>query len=140
MRRLSVLLVLVAALGLVLAACGGDDGGGLAPAPTPPTAPTASPAVTGAAIVLGAAADGSLAYGATTLDVEAGEITIAFSNPSSTPHNVAVEGEGIDTVFGEIVTAGEAPITLTLEPGTYTFFCSVPGHRSAGMEGTITVS
>jgi uncharacterized cupredoxin-like copper-binding protein len=30
-------------------------------------------------------------------------------------------------------------LSLNLKPGTYTFFCSVPGHRQAGMQGTLVV-
>ena len=37
-------------------------------------------------------------------------------------------------------TGGSKSLTLTLKPGTYTFYCSVPGHRQAGMEGTLKVS
>lgn len=125
-----------------MAACGGDDSSTEPAAPAEPTAPAEEPAAAGVSteVALNAAGDDSLAYNTTTLEAEADEVTIAFRNPSETPHNVAIGGEGIETVLGEVVTAADAPITVTLEPGTYTFFCSVPGHREAGMEGTLTVS
>ena len=41
---------------------------------------------------------------------------------------------------GPVVSGGDSSdIKVTLKKGTYTFFCSVPGHREAGMEGKITV-
>jgi len=140
MKRVLLLAIAIVALAVGVAACGGDDDSLAEPAP--PAAPTEEPAAGGGSseIPLAAVEDGSFAYDTTELSAGAGDITIAFSNPSGTPHNVAVEGEGIEPEFGEIVTNADAPITVSLEPGTYTFFCSVPGHRQAGMEGTITVS
>jgi uncharacterized cupredoxin-like copper-binding protein len=46
------------------------------------------------------------------------------------------------TVLGTTPTfvGGSRTLTLTLKPGTYTFYCSVPGHRQGGMEGTLAVS
>ena len=140
MKRILLLAIAIVALAVGVAACGDDDDSSAEPAP--PAAPTEEPAAEGGSseIPLVALEDGSLAYDATELSAEAGDITIAFANPSGVPHNVAVEGEGIEVVLGEIVTNADAPITVSLEPGTYAFFCSVPGHRQAGMEGTITVS
>ena len=39
-----------------------------------------------------------------------------------------------------VFAGGSKTLTLTLKPGKYTFYCTVPGHRQAGMEGTLNVS
>ena len=141
MKRILLLAIAIVALAVGVTACGGDDDSSADPAP--PAAPAEEPAAGGgdsSEIPLAAAEDGGLVYDTTELSAGPGDITIAFANPSGTPHNVAIEGEGVETVLGEVVTNADAPITVSLEPGTYTFFCSVPGHRQAGMEGTLTVS
>lgn len=84
--------------------------------------------------------EGDLIFEPTTLEAEAGEVTIDYTNPSEVPHNVAIE-DGSETVAqGETVTGGSsAPATASLEPGEYVYYCSIPGHRESGMEGTLTV-
>ena len=69
-----------------------------------------------------------------------GTVTITMTNMSPVEHNVTV-AQG-STVLGATPTfiGGTRTLTLNLKPGTYTFYCSVPGHRQAGMEGTLTVS
>ena len=60
-------------------------------------------------------------------------------NKSSIPHDIAISGAGVSQV-GKIVSGGgTSTVSANLKPGKYTFFCTVPGHRAAGMVGTITV-
>jgi plastocyanin len=136
-RRILLLMLAVVALSLAVAACGGDDD---EEAEEPAAADTAEDAGGGAGTTLELAADpgGALSFDQTELTASAGEVTINLTNAAQIPHNVAVEGNGVDEV-SETVTAGDTSLTLTLEPGEYTFYCAVPGHREGGMEGTLTV-
>jgi plastocyanin len=81
----------------------------------------------------------ALAYSTTSLTAKAGKVTIDFKNPSPIPHNVVIEQNGKELAGFEPIAEGEESESAELKPGTYTFFCSVPGHRPAGMEGTLTV-
>ncbi len=84
-------------------------------------------------------ADEGLLYAVTEVAAPAGEITLTSVNDQSVPHNIAIETPEGD-VLGEVVTdGGVSTVTATLEPGTYEYYCSVPGHREAGMVGTLTV-
>jgi plastocyanin len=84
-------------------------------------------------------ADGSPVFEPDTLTAKAGTVTIEYDNPSPVDHSVAIEA-GSETV-GESEIATEATLTATadLKPGDFVFYCTVPGHREAGMEGTLTV-
>lgn len=68
--------------------------------------------------------------------IPAGEQTIAIVNEGVIVHNVVFEGENVKVEAQGGETAFE---TFELAPGTYTYFCDVPGHRQAGMEGTVVV-
>jgi len=68
----------------------------------------------------------------------AGEVTIALDNQGGLPHNVVIEGVEGDNPIVE-ATNGTDVNTVTLQPGTYTYYCSVPGHRQGGMEGQLAV-
>jgi plastocyanin len=116
-----------------------------APASTSTAATTtsaSSPASGTASTTLALAANpsGLLAYNTKQLSAKAGTVTITFANSSPLEHNVTI-AEG-SKVLGATPTfkGGSRTLTLKLKPGTYTFYCSVPGHRQAGMEGTLTVS
>jgi plastocyanin len=87
-----------------------------------------------------AASESDLAYDTTSLDSKPGKVTIDFTNPSTLEHDVAIEGSnGEDIADSELIAKSKTSVSAELAPGTYTFFCTVPGHREEGMEGTLTV-
>lgn len=83
---------------------------------------------------------GNLAFTTDEASAQAGKVTVNFTNPSAVPHDVRIEGSGGEDAGGtEVITESSESATVNLKPGEYTFYCSVPGHRQAGMEGTLTV-
>lgn len=135
MKRAVLLIALLAAL----AGCGGgdddDDGAQATQAETTPDSGGASQT-----LQIEADPSGALRFTTDSLQANAGEVTIVMENPSSVPHNVAIKGGGVDEK-GEIVGNGEkSEVSATVEPGSYEFYCSVPGHEAAGMKGELTVS
>jgi uncharacterized cupredoxin-like copper-binding protein len=94
----------------------------------------------GGELSLSANSEGQLAYSTTSLSAKAGKVTIDFSNSAPLSHNLTVESPS-GSVVGATPTfqGGSKALSLNLKPGTYKFYCTVPGHRQAGMEGTLTV-
>lgn len=87
-----------------------------------------------------AADPSAIAYDAKELSSKPGKVTIDFTNPGAIPHDVAIEAEGGEELAAsEQITEGKTSVSTDLAPGAYTFFCTVPGHREAGMEGVLTV-
>jgi plastocyanin len=142
MRKGLILITAVALAGFGLVACGGDDDDEDTTAAATTTTETAPAGGGGASTVdVSAPADGSLAFDQTTLTAQAGAVTINFDNPASISHDVKVEdSSGAELGGTDLVSQGDATATVDLQPGSYTFFCSVPGHREGGMEGTLTVN
>jgi plastocyanin len=94
----------------------------------------------GSALDVEADPSGNLAFTEDKLTAKAGKDTINFTNSSPVPHDVVIESSSGEEIGGtEVISEGSDSAEVELEPGTYTFFCSVPGHRQAGMEGTLTV-
>jgi plastocyanin len=110
------------------------------PKATTGTPPPASSPAAASTVKLAANPAGQLAYEPKQLTAKAGKVTIDMANASPIEHDVAV-AQGT-TVLGQtpVFSGGSKSVTLTLKPGKYTFYCTVPGHRQAGMEGTLTVS
>lgn len=146
---MSFISLLALAVGiLALAGCGGSktasSSSASAPTPattTPSTTTTSTTSSGGAsALSLAANAEGQLKYETTSLTAKAGKVSIDFTNMSPLAHNVTVESSSGSSVGATpTFSAGSKTLTLNLKPGTYKFYCSVPGHRQAGMEGTLTV-
>ncbi len=113
-------------------------------ASTTPKATTGTPtpaAAAAAASTLKLAADpaGQLSYDTKHLSAKAGNVTVDFSDASPVEHNVVI-AEGSKILGQTPIKTGSTTVTVALKPGTYTFYCAVPGHRQAGMEGTLVVS
>jgi plastocyanin len=110
-----------------------------ATATTPPPAPAAKAGTS--KVTLQADPSGGLMFNQKSLTASAGTVTIDFENTSSTPHNVTVASSA-GAVLGSTptFTGGSRTLTLKLAKGTYTYYCSVPGHEQAGMKGTLKVN
>ena len=86
-------------------------------------------------------ADGSLVFTPDGLEAQPGNVAIDYNNPSPVPHSIAVATAN-GNVIGEVPQFADGKKTLDLsdlKPGKYVFYCTVPGHREAGMEGNLTV-
>jgi plastocyanin len=68
-----------------------------------------------------------------------GQVTITSKNPQPTDHNISIQGAGLNQQGNVVKGGGTSKLTVNLKPGTYTFYCSVDGHRQAGMQGKLTV-
>jgi plastocyanin len=138
-------LTVIAALALAafgLAACGGGDDETTAATTETEATTTAAGGGGGGGGTISFEADpsGALAYTQTEVSGPAGDDTIEFTNDSSTPHDVTIEdSSGSQVAQTDTISGDTADATANLPAGTYTFFCSVDGHRDAGMEGTLTI-
>jgi plastocyanin len=144
-RRL--LLLSLAAACLVAGGCGGDD--------EEPASDSGSSSSSGSQggggsggsggkaskVALTATEAGGFGFDKKKATAKTGKVTLTLNNPSgdSAPHAIAVEGGGVDKSGETVQPGGTSTVTADLKPGKYTFYCPVGSHRSAGMEGTLTV-
>jgi plastocyanin len=87
-------------------------------------------------------ADGGLIFQPDGLIAKPGNVTVTYDNPSPVPHSIAIATAN-GNVLGQVqpFTAGKQSVSLpNLAPGKYIFYCTVPGHREAGMQGDLTVT
>jgi plastocyanin len=164
MTKQLTLLLSVATLAIGVAACGGSSSSSSTASSSPAAAATtsssaatsssssapatssssaAAPAAGGSTVLtLAANPGGMLMFTKKTLTAKAGKVTIQFTNNSPIGHNLTIQQGTNGTVVGATPTfmGGTKTLTVTLKAGKYTFYCSVPGHRAAGMQGTLSVS
>ena len=136
-RRALLLLAALAALALTLAGCGGGSNSSAAATSTQPSTVAVGSGQT--TLRIEADSTGTLAFNKTVLEAPAGKVTIDMTNPSSVPHDIAIKGNGVDVTGKTVTNGGTSTVTADLNPGTYTFLCTVDGHADAGMKGTLTV-
>jgi plastocyanin len=127
----------VAAYVAYAAARGGEDTGRLAEAGQQKSDAVAT--AENGVLDIPAVPSGGLAYEFGSAEAPAGPLTINSVNESSVDHNIALEGSGVNEIGDIVKDGGTSTVEADVQPGEYTFFCSVPGHREGGMEGTLTV-
>lgn len=112
--------------------------GSLAVAVAAPLA-VAAPTHTTANVVRIAAVKNGLAYNKKKLYARAGSITVVFTNRSQLKHDVRFEIGEKEYGGTKAIGHGRTKVTLTLAKGKYHYYCSVPGHEGAGMQGYLYV-
>jgi plastocyanin len=136
MRRITWLLALMLAAGVLMAAgCGDDDDSGSSGGGTG----TESDSSGGGGETLTVTADpgGAISWDKTELSAKAGKVTLKIVNESDIPHAIEVEGNGVEEET-ETVTGGDAEVTVDLKAGEYEYYCPVGEHKKT-MKGTLTV-
>lgn len=129
------LVWLLAGTVLFLPACGDDGNADPQPAAARRESPGTLPAGTGHPIGVTA---GDLYFEPETLEAPAGPVAFTLVNEGAQPHSLVLDKLGgfrLEVAARDDQDKG----SVDLKPGEYTYFCDIPGHRAAGMEGTLTV-
>jgi uncharacterized cupredoxin-like copper-binding protein len=128
-----------ALLAVAVAACGGGTG-----SPSTPSAASDAPAAsaaTGAATAT-AITERDFRFDTPDVTVAGSPVSLAVTNAGPTIHDLTIR-DASGTVLGEtedLKTGASQTITVDLPTGSYTIFCSLPGHESLGLKGTLTVT
>jgi mono/diheme cytochrome c family protein len=121
-----------------VAAQPGQDPGALASAGKPKV--SKKPVVeSGGKLTIDADPTGALAFTAINAVAKPGALQLDMGNQANVQHNISVKGGGVSKQGPTVAKGGTSKLSLSLKPGKYTFYCSVPGHEAGGMKGTLTV-
>lgn len=133
LRRHLALILCLAAVPLVFAACGGDDD-----ETTTAASETETSASGGGGETIDITAT-EFAFDPSTATVPAGEVTFALTNDGAIPHNLEIEGDGVEEVTETIEGGASTELAVELESGTYRMYCNIGDHADQGMDGEVTV-
>jgi plastocyanin len=147
MRKLVLTVALGALSSIALVACGGGGSSSSTQAATSTTSTSTSTSTQaagggggGGTINLAADPSGQLKYQQSSLSAAAGNDTIDFANQAPLGHDVCVkDSSGKELGCSDVIQGSSTTLKVNVQPGTYTYYCSVDGHEAAGMEGTLTV-
>lgn len=127
-------LAVLASLALALAACGGGEVDDTADHDGASASPAGEITFVGDDALQWAETSKAAALG------DDGSLDVTIECDGAVPHNVVFEGVEGDQVIAECSGNDEGSGEVSVEPGTYTYYCAIPGHRTAGMEGEISIS
>jgi uncharacterized cupredoxin-like copper-binding protein len=147
MRRTALAAVGLAALALGATGCGSDDNDSsdTSAASTPASTPAASTPATSTPAAAGGASTVAIGETEYKLDpssptAKAGSVTFNVKNDGSIPHDLEVEGTGVEKKTETISPGSSSKLTVDLKPGKYEIYCTIDGHKDLGMKGEVTVS
>jgi plastocyanin len=147
-RKLPVLLAVLTALAFGLVACGDDESEDTTAAEATTEAETTTEETTAEETTGGGGGGGGETVALTESDfaidpaeptVAAGTVTFEISNDGQSPHNIEIEGNGIEELSDTFEPGASGELTVELEPGTYEMYCAIGNHRDLGMDGEVTV-
>jgi plastocyanin len=133
MRAARIAALLAIPIVLMASGCGGGSSGGN-------SSTAGSSGGGGGQVIEIPIADSGFAFTVTTATASAGTVTLKAMNPQPLGHDISIKGNGVDVKGNQVSNGDTSTVTATLTPGTYEYYCSVPGHEAAGMKGTLTVS
>jgi uncharacterized cupredoxin-like copper-binding protein len=135
--RLIVVFALAAAVVLVLAACGASTSGGTDINSTSTSSDSGSSGGGGSTIKV---TEKEFSITPSDVSAKAGDITFQIKNTGAVAHDIAVDLNGTEKASPLVQPGQTESWTVTIsDPGDYQIYCSVPGHKEAGMKGTLKV-
>jgi plastocyanin len=124
---------------LAVAGCGGGNKKeSSAPATTPPAQTPAKTTAGGGAKAL-TIDESEFKLAPKDANVGSGAVTVTAKNVGTIAHTLEIEGKGVEKKTANIQPGSSADLKVNLKPGKYEMYCTIPGHKQSGMEGTITV-